>query len=121
MNLMKQLLNDETGFVVSSELVLIATILVIGVLTGLTTLRTGVIQELADVSAAIGAISQTYQFNGVTAHTSATNGSAYVDNNDFCELATQAAAAAPSCMVVTGVAVAGTPEAPAPVILAPTP
>jgi len=116
MNLMKDLLSDEAGFVVSSELVLIATILVIGVITGLGTLRSGVIQELADVSAAIGAVSQTYQFNGVTAHTAATNGSAYVDNNDFCELATQTAATAPSCLVLSTL---GTPEGGA--TLAPVP
>jgi len=85
MNLMKQLLNDEAGFVVSSELVLIGTILVIGMITGLTTLRDGVIQELVDLSAAIGSLEQSYRFNSAVAHTSATNGSSYTDNQDYCE------------------------------------
>jgi len=106
MTLMKQLLRDESGFVVSSELVLVATVLVIGMITGLTTLRDGVIQELVDVARAIGNIEQSYTYNGVTAHTSASNGSNYNDFRDYCE---QAAAnngsGGPGCMRLTGAAV----------------
>jgi len=105
MNLVKQLLNDEAGFVVSSELVLIGTILVIGMITGLTTLRDGMIQELVDLSAAIGSLEQSYRFNSAVAHTSATNGSSYTDNTDYCETtgngSDTAAGTAPGCLVIT--------------------
>lgn len=108
MKLVNELFNDEAGFVVSSELVLIGTILVIGMITGLATLRDGVIQELADLSLAIGTVSQTYQFNGVIAHTSATNGSTFVDQTDYCETNNApVAATAPGCM---DLATAGTVE-----------
>lgn len=101
MNFMKQLLSDEAGFVVSTELVLISTIVIIGMITGLTTLRDGVVQELSDVSAAIGSVENSYTFNSVNAHTSATNGSAFTDQADYCEANTgtdTAAGTAPLCL-----------------------
>lgn len=76
---------DETGFIVSSELILIATILVIAMVVGLQTVRDGVLQELGDVGAAIGSIAQSYTFGGVTGHCSAINGSVYQDGRDFCD------------------------------------
>lgn len=56
---MKRLLalwNDEDGFVLSSELVLIATVLVLGSLVGLVSLRNQIVGELSDMSQAIGSI-----------------------------------------------------------------
>ena len=47
--------SDEAGFIVSTELILIATILVIGMLVGLVSVRDQVVQELADVAEAIKA------------------------------------------------------------------
>ena len=76
---------DEDGFIVSSELILIATILVIAMVVGLQTVRDGVLQELGDVGAAIGSISQSYTYGGVTGHCSALNGSVYADGADFCD------------------------------------
>eukprot|EP00389_Voromonas_pontica_P014609 GDKH01022687.1.p1 GENE.GDKH01022687.1~~GDKH01022687.1.p1 ORF type:complete len:69 (+),score=11.04 GDKH01022687.1:28-234(+) len=52
MKMFQQFWNDENGFVVSTELGLIATVLVLGMIVGLTTLRDQVIAELADVAAA---------------------------------------------------------------------
>lgn len=76
---------DERGFVVSSELVLIATIVVIGLLAGLTTLRDQVALEMGDMANAIGAVRQGYSYSGVTAHTSSTAGARFIDTSDFCE------------------------------------
>lgn len=80
-----KLWKDEAGFVVSSELVLISTVLVIGLLAGLVTLRDQVVQELGDVASAISDINQSYSFTAVTGHTSSTAGSDLVDNEDFCD------------------------------------
>jgi len=111
MKMFKQLLADEAGFVVSTELVLIATVLVIGMVTGLVTLRDGVIQELVDLSNAIGNIEQSYVYNGVTAHTSATNGSEYNDVTDYCETGADTTAAEPGCLdIQTNVPAAGSGE-----------
>jgi len=98
MNLINQLFNDEAGFVVSSELVLIGTILVIGMITGLSSLRDGVVQELTDLSLAIGSVSQTYSYSNATAHTSVTNGSTFQDFQDFCETTAGASGNAPGCL-----------------------
>lgn len=60
MRLLKQLWNDERGFVNSAELILIATLAVIGLIVGLATFRDAVIQELADTGAAVGQVNQSY-------------------------------------------------------------
>ena len=84
MKMIKRLWNDEAGFVISSELVLVATVLVIGMLVGIVTVRDQVVQELGDVATAIGQVNESYTFNGVTGHTSATAGSSYTDETDYC-------------------------------------
>lgn len=76
---------DERGFVVSSELVLIATIVVIGLLAGLTTLRDQVALEMGDFAGSIGNVKQSYSYSGVTGHTSSVAGSGFADTRDFCE------------------------------------
>ena len=86
MSLLNRLWNDEAGFIISSELVLIATVVVIGLLVGLTTLRDNIVNELADVADALSEISQSYSFSGITGHSSSTSGSLFGDVNDFCEV-----------------------------------
>ena len=49
MNLITALKNDENGFVVSAELVLVGTICVLGMIVGLTELSYGVNEELEDL------------------------------------------------------------------------
>ncbi len=83
--MLKAILKDEAGFVVSTELVLIATILVIGLIVGQTTLRDQVVTELADVADAVSAIDQSYQFSDVTGHASSTAGTVFDDQADFCD------------------------------------
>src|SRR3954467_14006037 len=101
MSIVKRLWKDETGFVISTELILIATILVIGLIAGLTTLRDQVVQELGDLATAIGAINQSYSFSGVTGHTSRTAGSQYFDLIDFCDgPAQQVSGFEPECLNV---------------------
>ncbi len=85
MSFVRKLWNDEAGFVVSSELVLIATILVIGMITGLVTVRDQVVQELADVAGAISDVDQSYAYTGVSAHNASTSGSDFVDLLDNCD------------------------------------
>ena len=46
-------------------MVLIATVLVIGMLVGLVVVRDSVVQEMEDVAEAIGAMQQSYTFNGI--------------------------------------------------------
>jgi hypothetical protein len=85
MKVLTQLWQDDLGFVISAELILVATILVIGMIVGLATLRDQVVQELGDVGAAFSQLVQSYSFSGITGHTSSTAGSAFEDFTDFCD------------------------------------
>ena len=76
---------DEAGFIVSAELILIATISVLALVVGLTEVTYGINQELEDVGSAFGAINQSYCYNGVAGHKGSAAGSAYGDSRDFCD------------------------------------
>lgn len=82
---MKKLWSDEAGFIVSAELVLIATILVLGMIVGLVSVRDQVVQELGDLAIAFAVINQSYSFSGITGHTSSTSGSMLDDQVDYCD------------------------------------
>jgi len=86
MKLLSRLWADEAGFVVSSELVMVATVMVVGMLVGMTTVRDQVVQELADVADAISEIDQSYSFGSVTGHTSSTAGMTFNDTEDNCDV-----------------------------------
>ena len=83
--MLKKLWNDEAGVIVSAEIVLVATILVIALVTGLTSLRDAVNTELADVGGAIGSVDQSFSYGGITAHCATASGSAFDDATDFCD------------------------------------
>ena len=85
--LLLKLWQDQDGFVVSTELILIATILVIGMIVGLATARNAVVQELGDVAMAVGSINQSFQYTGVASRDdlSQTAGSTFLDQTDFCD------------------------------------
>lgn len=87
LSILKQLMNDERGFVVSSELVLILTIGVIGLIVGLDSVQNAVVTELSDIASAIGASNQTYMYSGwqqITGTTTlaSTAGSYFADQLD---------------------------------------
>jgi len=63
MNLLRQLWNDERGFVSSTELILISTIAVIGLIVGLAVYRDSIVQELGDAGAAVGQLNQSYSLS----------------------------------------------------------
>lgn len=85
MMILRKLWNDEDGFILSSELVLAATLLVIGMVVGLQTIREAVVQELADVGSAISKVNQSYSYAGITGHHSFTSGSRFRDLRDSCD------------------------------------
>jgi hypothetical protein len=60
-----KLLNDDNGFVVSAELVLVLTIAVLGMVVGLTAVRDSVTHELNDLAHAFGAVNQSYNVTGL--------------------------------------------------------
>ena len=88
--MLNQLWNDEAGFIISAELVLVATILVIGCIVGLSEVQHAVVSELNDVGDAIGSLNQSYTFSGFhkcdgySTHAN-TSGSAFKDEMDDCD------------------------------------
>ncbi|MFN0199134.1 MAG: hypothetical protein ACKVT0_20485 [Planctomycetaceae bacterium] len=92
---MRTLWNDERGFVISAELILIATILVIGLVVGMSEVQFAVGQELNDVGDAIGTVNQTFFFGGFSANKGSGNsigrvksftaGAAFFDRFDDCD------------------------------------
>ena len=76
---------DDAGFIVSAELVLIATIAVLSMLVGLSEVAHAVNQELEDVGSAFGAINQTYQYKGYSSCMSDRDGSYFEDHTDYCD------------------------------------
>lgn len=85
MSVLRHLWADEAGSVISSELVLTATILVLGVIVGLGELRNQIVQEFSDLALAIGRLNQSYTYSSLTGHAAATAGSAFEDAADFCD------------------------------------
>ena len=90
---MRKLFNDEAGFVVSAELILVMTIAVLGMVVGLGSIRDAVTSELIDLSNAFGAIDQTVNIQGnlkvksgtVHRHHGSVAGWGYNDAVDDCD------------------------------------
>ena len=84
-NLLIALMNDEAGFIVSAELVLVATIAVLAMVVGLSEVAINVNSELEDVGSAFGAINQTYCVKGICGHQGYSSGTEFRDNIDYCD------------------------------------
>lgn len=100
--MLRAIWQDECGFVISAELVLVLTIVVLAVIVGLSEVAVSVNTELNDVSNAIGALNQSYAYTGFIASTfcegkakSHYTGSRFHDHVDDCDLNT-------TCDLVTG-------------------
>jgi Flp pilus assembly pilin Flp len=90
--MLRKLLQDESGFIVSAELVLVATLLVIGLIVGLSEVQHAIVAELNDVGDAIGKLNQSYSFTGFSKDSifnrevkAYTRGSFFVDQQDECD------------------------------------
>lgn len=108
--MLRQLLNDESGVIISAELVLVLTIAVLAMVVGLSEVTVAVNTELNDVSNAIGALNQSYCFTGF--RTSGNNekcksffaGTCFHDNGpDDCDLNS-------TCDIVAGAPMSATVE-----------
>jgi Flp pilus assembly pilin Flp len=87
MTLAKKMWNDEAGYIVSAELILVATIGVLAMVVGLSEVSIGINEELEDIGSAFGAINQSYCYFGATGHKGHVAGSAFRDKIDQCDSA----------------------------------
>ncbi|MBB1383753.1 hypothetical protein H5071_17870, partial [Shewanella sp. SR41-2] len=74
----------QGGFVMTSELILLSTVMAAGLVVGLTTMRDSVTAELEDVAEAIGSLDQSYAFDGIinAENTAEISGSGFIDAVD---------------------------------------
>ncbi len=79
------LYHDEAGFILSAELVLVATIAVLAMIVGLSEVAHNVNNELEDVGSAFGNVSQTFQVYGTQGHKGSSGGSSFYDVPDYCD------------------------------------
>ncbi len=73
--LLVKLWRDDGGALIASEWVFVATILVIGSITGLVAVRDAVATELTEFANALTTLSQGYAFNGLSGCNARTDGS----------------------------------------------
>ena len=62
--LWSRLWSDDQGALIATEWVFVATILILGIITGLVAVRQAVISELTEFANAVMALSQSYSFAG---------------------------------------------------------
>ncbi len=71
---------DEIGFVVSAELVLVSTVSVLGVIAGLSHVRGAVVEEYKDLGDSFRSIDQSYSYSGFRGCKAFTAGSAFLED-----------------------------------------
>ncbi|QDV50361.1 hypothetical protein [Gimesia fumaroli] len=88
MRIARQFWNDEGGSISPFATVLMMTILLVGIIPGIATLRDHIVQKFGDMAVALESIDQSYSFevDGVT--------SEYVDTNSL----TDPVGDAPACL-----------------------
>lgn len=108
--MLHQLLNDESGVIISAELVLVLTIGVLAMVVGLAEVAVAVNTELNDVSNAIGALNQSFGFTGFVGNGGPAGkvksfffGTTFIDTIDDCDTNT-------TCEIVVGASAAATIE-----------
>lgn len=102
--MLNQFWNDEAGFVISAELVLVLTVAVLAMIVGLSEVAIAVNTELNDISNAIGALNQSYWYTGFIGDSCLYSGSSFSDGIDNGDLNT-------TCDLVCGLTTAQ-PESP---------
>jgi Flp pilus assembly pilin Flp len=78
MQIIRELWRDDSGAVLTAEVVLVGTIAVLGATVGLTTVATAVNEELKEVGFAIRSLDQSYGYVGQSSCRAWTAGSYYI-------------------------------------------
>jgi hypothetical protein len=92
MRLFSQLWNDENGVLLSAEAVVVGTVAVVGLTTGLTVVARSVNEELQDVAFAIRSLDQSYSIPAQEGCGSRTAGSSFTQEpvqksiDELCEV-----------------------------------
>ncbi len=83
--LINALYRDDAAFIVSAELMLVATIGVLAMIVGLAEVSYNVNEEMEDVGSSFGHVNQGYSIAATSGHKACTFGSSFTDRSDFCD------------------------------------
>lgn len=79
---LRSFIHRDDGFVMSSELLLLGTIVVLGLIVGFVSIRNSLLLEYQDFSRAIGLLVQSYSYAGVSDASGTTAGGLFEDSAD---------------------------------------
>lgn len=85
--LIARLWTEEAGFILSTELVLIASLVVLAMVVGLSEVALNINNELEDVASAFGSVNQSFAVKGSRGHQGQGEGGNFQDGADFCDAA----------------------------------
>ncbi len=100
---------DTSGAVLSIEMILISTVVIIGLLAGLSAYRDAIVQELGDSAAGVASLQQSFSVQSVSLsgrygdipYDSFVSGSTFTDRTDFCEEDLDPDGAPPMCIEIS--------------------
>lgn len=84
--MLKQLWNDDAGYIISTEMLLIFVILVLGLIAGLANLRMALVNELTESGLALLNLSQSYTIAGLSGCSGSSGASGVTDSSGFASL-----------------------------------
>jgi hypothetical protein len=93
-----KLIQDDCGLVVSTELILFGTVIALALMTGLTSMRDGIVSEISDVAGSVQDFNQSYSTQGTIGHSGTTTGSDFQDGIDFCDSIDDPSGEADNCI-----------------------
>ena len=79
--MLSQLWNDDAGYIISTEMLLIFVILVLGLIAGLANLRMAIVNELTESGLALLNLSQSYTIAGLTGCSGSSGASGMTDSS----------------------------------------
>jgi hypothetical protein len=65
MHIIRRLWTEEDGYILSTELVLVGSLLVVGVIGGMTTMRDSLVGEMSDLSSSVSSLDQSFSVVGI--------------------------------------------------------
>ncbi len=93
------LYRDTHGAVVSTELIFVALLALLGLIAGTVSVRDAVVAELADIAGMGQDLTQSFSYSGTVNHSASVAGSSVTDETDFCDSPEDIAGASDNCIV----------------------
>lgn len=66
-HLLNQFINDDTGAIITAEFIILATVVILALVTGWNAVSGALVGELADIATAFGGLNQSYGYGSITA------------------------------------------------------